>query len=348
MPETMKAAVLHGINDVRIEQLPVPQIAHDDDVLVRIRSVGVCGSDIHYFREGRIGRCVVEGPMILGHECAGEIAQVGPAVRSLRPGDRVAVEPGVPCRKCEFCRTGTYNLCPDVVFLATPPVDGAFCEFIVSPADFVFPIPDAMSFQEGAMIEPLSVGMYATQRGGVGLGDTVVVLGAGPIGLTTLQAAKARGATTIIATDLQPIRVEAARRLGATHALNAAQTDVAEVVAEVTGGRGADVVFECAGAAPTIQMSLRLARNGGRVILVGLPSVSDIPLSVPDLIQRELDVGGLFRYANVYPDAIAAVGAGLIDVRALITHSFTLDQTQEALIFADEHKDEALKVCVDL
>jgi len=348
VPETMKAAVLHGVNDVRIENVPAPKLEHDDDVLIRVRSVGVCGSDVHYFREGRIGNFVVEAPLILGHECAGDVVQVGPAVKTLRPGDRVAVEPGVPCRKCEFCRTGRYNLCPDVAFLATPPVDGAFCEFIVSPADFAFKLPDSLTFQEGAMMEPLAVGMYATQRGGVGLGDTVVVLGTGPIGLMTLQAAKARGATTIITSDLQPIRIEAARKLGATHALDAAEVDVLEAVWQITDGRGADVVFECAGAVPTIQMSLKLAKNGGRVILVGLPSADQIPLSMPDLLARELDVGGLFRYANVYPDAISAVAAGLIDVKSLITHSYDLDHTQDALTFADEHKDKALKVCVNM
>jgi L-iditol 2-dehydrogenase len=264
MPKTMKAAVLHAVDDLRIQDVPVPRLTEPDDVLVRIRSVGVCGSDIHYFREGRIGRYIVGQPMILGHECAGEVVEVGEAVVDLKPGDTVALEPGIPCRKCVFCRTGRYNLCRDVVFFATPPIDGAFCEYVTHPADFAFRLPEGMSLDEGAMMEPLAVGMYAAQRAGIATGDTVAILGSGPIGLMALQAARARGATTLIATDVSPMRLEMARKLGATHALDARDVDVVKAVRDLTGGRGADAVMEAAGTPPTIEQALRAAKSGGR------------------------------------------------------------------------------------
>ena len=348
MAKTMKAAVLHAVGDLRIEDVPVPRLTRPDDVLVRIRSVGVCGSDIHYFREGRIGRYIVEKPMVLGHECAGDVVEVGEAVAHLKPGDAVALEPGIPCRKCVFCRTGRYNLCRDVVFFATPPIDGAFCEYVTHPADFAFKLPDGMSLEEGAMMEPLAVGMYAAQRAGIATGDAVAVLGSGPIGLMALQAAKARGATTLIATDVSPMRLETARKLGATHALDARDVDVVKAVRELTGGRGADAVMEAAGTVPTIQQALRAATSGGRVILIGMPGQNEVPLSMPDLISRELDVGGLFRYANVYPAAIAAVGAGLIDVKSMVTHRYPLLEARDALVFADENKDKCVKVAVEV
>lgn len=348
MPDTMRAAVLHGVEDLRIEEVPTPRLESPDDVLVRIGRVGVCGSDIHYYRHGRIGPFVVEEPMILGHECAGEVVEVGAQVTELKPGDRVALEPGVPCRKCQFCRTGRYNLCADVVFFATPPVDGAFCEYVTSPADFAFKLPDNVSLEEGAMCEPLAVGMYATQRGQVGLGDTVAVLGAGPIGLVTLQAAKARGGTTLIVTDVEEPRLALARKLGADHAINAQEHDPVAAIKDLTQGKGADVVLEAAGTTGTTQQALQAAKSGGRVILIGLPPEDDVPLSMPDLVTRELDVGGIFRYANVYAQAVAAIGSGLIDVKSMITHRYPLDQAEEALVFADTHKSECIKVSVEV
>jgi L-iditol 2-dehydrogenase len=348
MAEMMRAAVLHGVEDLRVEEVPAPGLASADDVLVRVHSVGVCGSDIHYYRHGRIGRFVVEQPMILGHECAGEVVEAGANVKHLRLGDRVALEPGVPCRRCDFCRTGRYNLCPDVVFFATPPVDGAFCEYVTSPADFAFRLPDSVSLEEGAMCEPLAVGMYATERAGVGLGQAVAVLGAGPIGLVTLQAAKARGATTLISTDVEDGRLALAKQLGATHTVNARRDDPVGAIKDITGGGGADVVLEAAGTALTIQQSLKAVRSGGRVIIIGLPREDEVPLSMPDLLSRELDVGGLFRYRNVYPAAIAAIASGLVDVKSMITHRYELAQAEDALVFADTHKHECIKVSVSV
>ena len=202
----MRAAVLHGVRDLRVEDVPAPGALGPDECRVRIGAVGVCGSDVHYYEYGRIGPFVVDKPMILGHECAGTVVEVGSRVKGIAEGRRVAIEPGVPCRRCRFCHEGQYNLCRDVVFFATPPVDGAFCEYVVSPADFLFPIPDGMTLEQGALVEPLAVGMHAARRGGVKPGDTVAVIGMGTIGLLTLQAAIAHGATRAIAADVQQNR----------------------------------------------------------------------------------------------------------------------------------------------
>jgi L-iditol 2-dehydrogenase len=347
MADTMKAAVLHGIEDLRIEERPVPRLDRPDEVLVRIRAIGVCGSDIHFYRRGRIGTFVVEAPMILGHEAAGEVVEVGSEVTTLQPGDRVALEPGVPCRKCESCRTGQYNLCPDVVFFATPPVDGAYCDYVVSPADFAFKLPDSMSFGAGAMMEPLAVGFHAARRGGVTGGDTVAILGAGPIGQTALQAARAFGAAETIISDVVPYRLEFARKAGATHVVNAAESDVPAVVAELTGGRGADAVMECAGAPDTLAQGIKMARRGGKIVVIGLPTVDELALPMHEITTKEADLCGIFRYANVYGRAVAATAAGQCDVESLITHRYGLLQSEEALLFADEHKDECMKVLVE-
>ncbi|MGC9318069.1 MAG: NAD(P)-dependent alcohol dehydrogenase [Armatimonadota bacterium] len=346
MPETMKAAVLHAVDDIRVEDVPMPELSRERDVMVRVRSVGICGSDVHFFERGRIGNIVLEQPTIMGHEAAGEVVEVLDESCGLAPGDRVAIEPGYTCRRCEFCRSGRYNLCPDVVFLAAPPVDGAFCEYLAWPSDFLFRLPDAMSLDEGAMLEPLAVGMHAARRAGVTGGDSVAVLGSGPIGLTTLQAAAAHGAAEIIVSDLVPMRLNVARDLGATEVIDASETDAETAIMELTGGRGVDVAFECAGAMPTIQMAMRIARSGGVVQLVGMPAEQHPQVPIYEVINRELDVRGTFRYAGCYPPSIALVDAGRIDVEALVTHHYDLEDVPDAMRFVHEHKDEVIKAVV--
>ncbi len=347
MANTMKAAVLHKAHDLRMEEVPKPSIQNPDDVLVRIGSIGVCGSDVHFLERGRIGDFVVEKPVILGHEAAGTVEEVGPAVTTLEPGDRVSIEPGRPCRRCEFCHRGEYNLCIDMYFLAAPPVHGAFCEYLVWPADYLHALPENVSLDEGAMCEPLAVGMWAATRAKVKPGDIAAVLGSGPIGLTSLQAAAYFGATTIIVTDFVPFRLEAAKRMGATHVIDLNEADAVEAVMDITGGRGVDVVFECAGAIPSTQQAILMARNGGSVQLVGMPSVDEFELPVYTMIGKELNVGGLFRYANCYGPCVAGIAAGKVDVKSLITHSYSLEDTPEAMAFARDAKDEALKVVVN-
>lgn len=346
MPK-MKAAVLYAPGDVRIEEIPVPELK-PDEALVKVKAVGVCGSDVHYYEHGKIGRYVVEKPLILGHEAGGDVVAVGQAVTNLKVGQRVAVEPGVTCGKCRFCKEGRYNLCPDVVFLATPPVDGAFCEYIAMRSDFLHPIPDDMSYEAASLIEPFSVGLHACKRAGVKAGDTVAVLGLGPVGLLTIVAAKAGGATKIIAVDLEEIRLDMAAEMGATSVVNAGKQDVYEAIMKETGGLGADVAIETAGSTATNLMAVQVARRGGKVALVGLPPNPEVPFNVFTIADGELDVFGIFRYANTYPKAVKLLSSGIAPVEKLVTQRFNLEQAGEALEFARTQKKNSIKVMVNL
>lgn len=346
MPPQMKAALLHGVGDLRVENAPVPQITQPDQVLVRVKAVGICGSDIHFFEHGRIGPYVVTEPQVLGHECAGEVVEAGPDAGSLKPGDKVCIEPGIPCRRCSFCKSGRYNLCEIVPFMGTPPTHGAFREYVVWPADFVFTLPDNISYDEGAVIEPLAVGVQACQRGDLRSGQTAVVIGCGPIGLTTMQAAAGFGATRIIVTDVIPLRLDMAKRLGADLALNVAESDAVEPVKEATGGLGADVVLETAGTPETVAQACGMVKRGGVVVLVGMHRVDEFPIPVMDLICREYDMRGVFRYCNAFGPAIAMLGAGRVNLRALITHQFALDEIETAFDVVINEKDKSIKVQV--
>ena len=340
----MQVAVLHRALDLRLEERPVPR-PEPDDVLVAVRAVGICGSDVHYWRDGRIGDIIVQAPFVLGHECAGIVAEVGSSVTSLAVGDRVALEPGVPCRRCPACRSGRYNLCPDVVFMATPPVDGAFAQYVVHPADFAYRLPDQVSLEEGALFEPLSVGIHAVRRSGIGLGDTVLVGGTGPIGLTALLAARAAGASRVIVSDVVPSRLELARSLGAWETIDARSADLAAEVLRLTGGEGADAAIECSGAEASQRAGLESLRRGGVIVLVGLgaPTVS---LPATTLSNRELDVRGVFRYTNTYPAAVRLVASGQVDLKPLVTHHFPLERVAEAMETAHGRAGGAVKVVV--
>lgn len=337
----MKVAVLERVKKISIEEREIPK-PKDDEVLVRIKSVGVCGSDIHYYNEGRIGSFIVEKPLILGHECAGEVVEIGPKVKSLKVGDRVALEPGIPCRKCIYCKTGRYNLCPDVVFMATPPVDGAFAEYIAHPEDFTFKLPDNVSYDEGALIEPLSVGVYSSERAGIRPGNTVLIFGAGPIGLVTLQAVRAYGAEKVFIVDINDFRLSKAKELGADSVINSKTEKIEDYIKD-----GVDVVFEASGNSSVIGQTTRFVKRGGKIVFIGLASEDYIGININEVSSKELDLLGIFRYANVYKKAIDLVAEGKINLETLITHHFPLDKTQEALEFADKNKDKCIKVIVN-
>jgi len=346
MAETMKAAFLIEPGRVEYRDIPVP-VPAPDEALIEVMSCGVCGSDVHYYQHGRIGPFVVEEALILGHECAGVVVETGGAVTDLKPGDRVAVEPGVPCRRCEFCRSGRYNLCPDVVFLATPPVQGAFTEYLAHAADFLFKLPDDVTLEEGAMIEPFAVGIHSAVRGGATVGKTAAVLGTGPIGLCTLQALRAFGVGEIIATDIAPARLSLAAKLGATATVNASEADAVEAVMDLTAGRGVDMVFETAGAVSTLQQTPAMVARGGRVILVGMPAADAIPLDVVLLETKEADVCTIFRYANVYPKAVAILAEHKVDLKTMITGRYGLDEVPQALEFASRRSPDTIKIMVN-
>ncbi|WP_174880445.1 NAD(P)-dependent alcohol dehydrogenase, partial [Metabacillus niabensis] len=299
LPAVMKAAVMNKPFEIEIKEMDVPGV-QGDEVLVKVMAVGVCGSDIHYYEHGRIGRYVVEKPIILGHECAGIVVAIGEKVTKFKIGDRVAIEPGITCGKCEYCKQGRYNLCPDVEFLATPPIDGAFVQYLKHREDFLFPIPDELSFEEAALVEPFSVGIHASKRSQLQPGSSVAIMGMGPVGLTAVAAVKAFGASNIIVTDLEANRLEAAKRLGATHAINIANGDPNEQILQITNGKGVDVAFETAGNPHALRSALKAVKRGGKLAIVGLPPQDEIALNVPLIADNELDIFGIFRYANTY------------------------------------------------
>ena len=309
---------------IELEDRPVPEPG-PGQVLVEVSAVGVCGSDVHYFVEGRIGDFVVEAPLVLGHEASGVVRALGPGARRLSAGQRVAMEPGVPCRRCRACRSGQYNLCPDVTFFATPPVDGAFARYVVHDEDFCYPIPDHMSDDAGALLEPLSVGIWASRKARTGLGDRVLVTGAGPIGLVATAVARAAGAAEVIVTDAQPARLPLATKLGATEVLDARSS--ADAVVEI----GADVLIECSGSVAALDTGLRGVREGGRAVIVGMSAETHIPVPISYVQRKEIELTGTFRYANTYPAAIALASSGAVRLDDLVSGHYGLAEVADAL-----------------
>lgn len=330
-----------------IKEIPVPEIGKKE-VLVSLEYVGICGSDVHYFHNGCCGSYKVDlsEDYMLGHECAGTIVKVGEEVERLKVGDRVALEPGITCGECEQCKSGHYNLCPDVVFLATPPVQGCNEEYIAFPENMCFKLPDNVSTKEGALIEPLSVGFYASEQGGVKTGDTVVILGSGCIGLVTLLACKAHGAGKIIVADLVEARLQKAIELGAAEVINSGKEDALKKIEELTNGRGADVVFETAGSPVTIAQTPFIVRRGGTITLVGISAKEEITYNFAQIMDKEATIKSVFRYRNIYPKAIAAVSSGAINVKGIVTHEFDLEHIQDAYDEAVNNKTDLVKAVI--
>ena len=342
----MKAAVLHRPLDLRVEMVDVPRV-RAKDVLIRMRRVGICGSDVHFYLRGKIGSFVVEKPLILGHECSGEVAEVGDEVANVKVGQRVVVEPGFTCGVCEACRSGRYNLCPNVRFYGAPPYDGAFAEYALASAENVYPIPDNMTYGEGAMIEPLAVGLMATKRGGVSIHDSVAIFGAGPIGLLALQATKSHGVIETFAIDVIDYRLDYALKLGAETVINASREDPVESIREKTGGRGVDVVIEASGAPKALQQALDAVKPGGRIVIIGYPP-AEVPIPIDKILIKELDILGVHRYANVFPAAIKLVSSGRINVKTLITHVFPLEKIVEGFKVHIEKIGNPIKVQIEI
>ena len=324
----MRASVLVSKGQVEVREVGVPELAADQ-VLVRIAAVGVCGSDVHYFQEGRIGDFVLEAPMILGHEAAGTIVAVGSGVPPDRVGQRVAIEPQRACRVCEQCKHGRYNLCPEIEFYATPPIDGAFAQYQAIQADHAFPIPDAMSFEAAALCEPLSVGIWSNQKAATGPGSRVLIAGAGPVGILIAQVARAFGAREVIVSDVAPQRRDAAARFGATRVIDPGAEDVARL------DLGVDAFIDASGAEPAVRAGVMAVRPAGRVVLVGM-GADDMPLPVSRIQSRELLLTGVFRYANTWPLAIHLATTGQVDLDALVTSRFGLAEVESALAAAVE------------
>lgn len=339
------SAVLYGINDLRLEQRKIEEPGHNE-VLLRMGSVGICGSDVHYLTKGRIGDFIVKDPMVLGHEAAGTVHKCGPGVTHLKPGDRVAIEPGVPCRMCDHCKGGRYNLCEKVFFCATPPDHGNLQRYYKHAADFCFKLPDHVSLEDAATFEPLSVAVHACIRADVKIGKTVLVCGAGPIGLVNLLTAKAMGASRVLVTDVVEHRLEFAKSIGADETLKVVggvDTLVGEVEAKL--GRKPDITIECSGFESSIQLAIKCTKSGGMVVLVGM-GAPDVKLPLLSAMIREVDIRGVFRYSNCYPIALDLVATGRVNVKPLITHRYPLEQTVEAFETSRLGTGGAIKVII--
>ena len=343
--KTMKVSIMTGIRKLGWDERPIPQ-PQADEVLVKIEYVGVCGSDLHYYESGAIGDYVVKPPFVLGHEAAGTVVQVGEDVTHLAVGDRVALEPGRTCGKCIFCRTGRYNLCPDVQFFATPPVDGVFQEYAVHEAKLCFKLPDNVSSMEGALIEPLAVGFHAANQGGAHVGQSVVVFGAGCIGLMSMLAVKAMGVSNVYVVDVMQNRLDKALALGAKGVINGAKQDTVAELLKVTDGLGVDLAIETAGTEITTNQAIDSTIKGGTIVLVGYSKSGMINIKASNALNNELTFKTVFRYHHIYPMAIDAVASGAIDLKGVVTNVFDFDELPEALEKCVTNKAEIVKAAI--
>ncbi|KAF7791065.1 hypothetical protein EIP86_002026 [Pleurotus ostreatoroseus] len=347
--------VLQGIEQVVFEDRPIPENPHFDhsasvgerEVLVAVKKTGICGSDVHFLVHGRIADFVVENPMVLGHESSGVVHKVGSKVVDLKPGDRVSMEPGATCGQCDDCKKGRYNLCPYIEFAATPPHDGTLCRYYRIPAHVCYKLPDSLSLEDGALIEPLSVATHALNTlGKLKSNESVAIFGAGPIGLVCMAVARALGAKRIIAVDIVPSRLEFAKAYAATDvylppAMEAGEDKIkytdrnAKTMREQLGlaergPRSIDLVIEASGAEASIRTGISIARMGGRFVQVGMGN-PEVTIPITMLLVKELQVIGSLRYgAGDYELAIALVTAGKIDLKPLVTHRFSFEQAKEA------------------
>ncbi len=340
----MKAAVLVAPQTIEIQDRPVPEPGAGQ-VRVKVAAVGVCGSDVHYYFEGRIGTAVVQYPTLLGHEPSGVVDAVGEGA-TIAPGTRVAIEPAAPCGRCEQCVTGHRNLCPDVRFLGTPPIAGIYQQFQVMPEECCIPIPDDMTLTEAAMMEPLGVGLHAVRLARLNLGETVAIFGSGPIGLCTLLAARVAGAGRVLMTDLLPDRLDLARQMGADAVMNAADGDPVEWVRDETGGRGVDITFEAAGKQDTVTHSCLAARKGGRVVLIGIPSEDDLLIPMHHSRHSELLMQHVRRSNGEVVDCLPLVASGRIDVKPLATHFFPLERTTDGFDLVHRYADGVIRAVI--
>ncbi|KAH8105902.1 xylitol dehydrogenase [Cristinia sonorae] len=338
--------VLQGIENVSFEERPIPTIK-DDEVLVEVKKTGICGSDVHYLVHGRIGDFIVEKPMVLGHESAGVVSKVGAKVKHLKAGDRVAMEPGATCRVCDACKHGRYELCPDIVFAATPPYDGTLARYYPIPGDLCYKLPDHLTLEDGAMMEPLSVGVHSVANiGGLRAGQNVVVFGAGPVGLLCMAVAKALGAARVIAVDIVQSRLDFAKNYAASDvylppSFNKGETKIqysernAKTMREQLGiterGLGSiDLVIDASGAEVSIQTGVFIAKHGGTFVQVGM-GAPEITFPITTMLVKEIDFKGSFRYGpGDYALSVSLVSQGRIDLKPLITHRFSFDQAVEA------------------
>ncbi len=339
----MRALVLERQHELALRDIDLPQEVGAGQVKIKIHTVGVCGSDVHYYTHGRIGGFIVNAPMVLGHEAAGTVVEIGAGVTHLKIGDRVCMEPGIPDANSRASRLGMYNVDPAVVFWATPPVHGVLTPYVVHPANYTFKLPDNVSFAEGAMVEPFAVGMQAASKARIAPGDTAVVLGAGPIGTMVALAALAGGCSRVIVADLAQPKLDIAAQYQGIIPVNIRETKLLDELNRLTDGWGADVVFECSGSPKAWETIMELPRPGGAIVAVGLP-VAPVAIDVSIATTKEVRIETVFRYAHQYDRAIALIGSGRVDLKPLISETFGFEQSIQAFERAAEGRPSDVKL----
>lgn len=341
----MRSLRLYGPHDLRMHDEPVPEPSAGE-VLIQIKSVGICASDLHYYRDGRIGTAVVTEPLVIGHEASGVVAGLGEGVTDLAIGDRVSIEPAKPCMECEFCRSGHYNVCPGIPFMGTPPTDGALRDYVAWPARLAVKVPDSLSFDEIAMLEPLAIGVYAVELAKPKASDTAVVLGAGAIGLSVLQAAKASRVKRVIVSEPVEARRMYALKLGASSVIDPSTANLEREIARLTNGKGADIVFECTGEDAAVRDTCLIAKPLGKVMIVGIPDGDEYTFNASSARRKQLTAIFVRRSNRTLEKSIEMVTTGKANVACFATHRFPLERATEAMELAINKTDGVLRAVI--
>jgi len=343
----MKSMQLEGIREIRMVEIPDPVITHDLDVLIKMKTLGVCGSDIHYFNHGKIGSQVVMFPFALGHEGAGQVVAVGKGVKNIHLGQRIAIEPAMPCGECDQCISGREHTCRKLKFLGCPgQADGCLSEYIVMPESSCIPISDTLSYDQAAISEPLAIGVYAVKQSGLLEGSKVGILGFGPIGMSVLLPALAQGASAVYVTDKISDRLEIAKKCGATWAGN---PDVENIVISINEKEPLllDVVFECCGKQEAIDQAVKVLKPGGKLMIIGIPEFSRWSFNVDELRRKEITICNVRRQVHCVEHALEMMEKGIVDVSLMPTHRFRFEDTQKAFELVAGYKDGVMKAMIE-
>ena len=344
----MKAFQLTGIRQMEMREVPDPEIRSPRDVLIRMKAVGVCGSDIHYYLTGRIGRQVVKYPFTTGHEGAGEVVAVGGEVTRVKPGDRIAFDPAMPCGECDQCLSGRPHTCRNLKFLGNPgQAEGCLSEYIVLPEGSCYPLEEWLTYDQGAFSEPLSIGTYAVRLAGAVKGKTIAILGSGPIGMSVLLPALAYGAEAVWVTDKIDERLALARKMGAAGTANPDREDVVAAVLQQMPF-GVDLVFECCGQQEAMDQAVQLLKPGGKIMIVGIPEQDTWTFSVDELRHKEIALQNVRRQNDCVQEALDLIGTGRVNVDPLITHRFPFEETDKAYELVAGYRDGVMKAMVGL
>lgn len=342
----MKAAVYYPEQGIQVDERDMPQL-DDDKLLVKVAAAGICGSDMHYYKDGHIGEWWIRQPHVLGHEFSGTVAAIGSQVEGFSVGDRVAIEPIIPCETCHACHAGLYNLCTNLRFTGSPHTDGAFQEYVMTRPRFTHIIPDNMSLKQAALVEPTSIAVHAVRQSAMQLGDSVAVIGAGPIGLLTLAVALASGAAATYISDLDDFRLKKAEQIGASVTMNA-KDDAVKRIHELTHGAGVDIVFEAVGHHATLEAGLNMVRPGGKLVVIGVSPEEHVSFNMMLAQAKEVQVIPIYLGRDAFPTALELLALGRVDAELIVTHSFSLTDAKIAMDTAALQKDNAIKVMFEI